>query len=104
MLKGTGGGTLARMKAAGQIRALGVLVRKYPKATIHSLAAGVWQAARVGFGDLKGIVRRKRIAGFAKHYTPLRVPALRLVRKTRWYSVRAKDHPSNGGNINPTSD
>jgi hypothetical protein len=41
-----------RIKLAAALRALGVLVRRHPKATLDMLGAGAVQAARVGVQEL----------------------------------------------------
>ena len=44
--------TGSKMKTAGMLRALGVLLRRHPKAALDAAGAGVLQAGRVGVQDL----------------------------------------------------
>ncbi len=74
------------MKAVAKLRAMGILVRKYPKATLHAASAGVWQAARIGVSDLISTVQDKRIVRFRKRYKPLKVSAIDIIRTNDRYS------------------
>ncbi|WP_420962378.1 hypothetical protein [Brucella sp. IR073] len=57
----TGDSAFARMMAAGKLRAIGVLVRKHPRAVFDALSAGIWQAGRVGVDELLAAVASKRV-------------------------------------------
>lgn len=48
------GSATGRIGASATLRALGVLVRKHPKAAFDMLRAGAAQAGRTSFGEIKG--------------------------------------------------
>ncbi len=60
LVSDTGNSAFARMKAAGKLRAIGVLVRKHPRAVFDALSAGIWQAGRVGVDELLSAVVSNR--------------------------------------------
>ena len=48
------GSARGRIGASATLRALGVLVRRHPKAAFDMLRAGAAQAGRIGLGEIKG--------------------------------------------------
>lgn len=62
---------LGRISAAASVRALGVLIRKHPKAALHMVGAGLAQAARTGWTETKrAIVDRPAHPGTAEISEP----------------------------------
>jgi hypothetical protein len=68
-----------RMRAAGALRALGVLLRRHPKAAAEALGAGVLRAGRVGVADLAARLS-KRAPRPARQPRPTRAELRRLRR------------------------
>ncbi|RCS24755.1 hypothetical protein DUT91_04625 [Phyllobacterium salinisoli] len=85
-MKHAGDSALGRMKAAAKLRAIGVLVRKHPRALLAALSAGIWQAGRVGVQELLQSLGHKGSLRDKKHDTG-------GARSHKWYSVTSKGSP-----------
>ena len=70
---------LHRVGVAAAVRALGVLVRKHPRAAVNMFGAAIVQAGRTGFAEVKKKLtpaRKRRPAAPALKRQPARQPAV----------------------------
>jgi hypothetical protein len=70
-----------RMEAAAAVRALGVLIRKHPRAALDMLGSGLAQAGRVGIKELKR--KFSRAPRKAERPAPIEAPRPEMAKLTK---------------------